>query len=133
MEDQAIAKAILCVDDEAIVLLYLVSTLRNNYGDRFLYEKAANAENGMQVLSALHAQGVRIVLILSDWLMPGMNGDEFLQSVHAKYPSIKAIMISGRVDESQVDHLRADKFDFVFLSKPLVPKALFRAIDSLGL
>lgn len=91
-------RAILCVDDEAVILLSLVQELKNAFGSRFLYEKATSADDALEIIDDLAADGVRVILVISDWLMPGIKGDAFLEMVRQKYPDIKAIMITGHAD-----------------------------------
>jgi len=87
--------AILCVDDEPIILLSLVQELKRTFGGELEYEQAMNAEAALKTIEDLEAEGVRVILIISDWLMPGIKGDEFLEIVHGRYPGIRAIMITG--------------------------------------
>lgn len=87
--------AILCVDDEPIILLSLVQELKRTFGGELEYEQAMNAEAALKTIEDLEAEGVRVILIISDWLMPGIKGDEFLRIVHERYPGIRAIMITG--------------------------------------
>ncbi len=87
--------AILCVDDEPIILLSLVRELKRTFGGELEYEQAMNAEAALRTIEDLEAEGVRVILIISDWLMPGIKGDEFLEIVHERYPGIRAIMITG--------------------------------------
>ena len=88
--------AILCVDDEPIILLSLVQELKRTFGNELAYERAMNAEAALATIEALEKEGVRVILIISDWLMPGIKGDEFLRIVHERYPDIKTIIFSGR-------------------------------------
>jgi CheY-like chemotaxis protein len=92
--------AILCVDDEAFILAALKSELRMAFGPRFMYETAPGAEQALGLLEDLHDQGVRVILVISDWLMPGIKGDEFLTLVRERYPDTHAIMITGQADDS---------------------------------
>jgi len=87
-----IKKAIVCVDDENIILDSLGEQIENMFGGEFLYEYAENAEEGMEVLEELTNDDISLVVIVSDWLMPGKKGDEFLISVHKKFPKIIKIM-----------------------------------------
>ena len=97
--------AILCVDDEKIILLSLIRELRNTFGDEFVYEKATDAYQAYEVIDDLAREGIKLILIISDWLMPGIKGDEFLETVRKRHPDIKAIMITGQADESVINHL----------------------------
>lgn len=90
--------AILCVDDEEMILLSLKQELRGHFGARFQYETALSAPEAMTIIDELVESGICVILILSDWLMPGMNGDEFLVKVNEKYPDIRALMVTGYAD-----------------------------------
>ncbi len=78
-------KAILCVDDEMIILLALIQELKSSFGNEFLYEKATDANQAFEVIEDLELEGVKLILIISDWLMPGIKGDEFLEMVKLQH------------------------------------------------
>lgn len=96
-------KAIICIDDEKIVLDSLKSQLHRNLGDDFTYEFAEDVSEGMEVLEELIADDTKIVLLVSDWLMPGMKDDVFLIKVHEKYPEIKKVLLTGQADTEAVE------------------------------
>lgn len=122
--------AILCVDDEPIILLSLVQELKRTFGTDLAYERAMNAEAALATIESLEAEGVRVILIISDWLMPGIKGDEFLRIVHDRYPDIRAIMISGNADpEEMKEFLKLESLVAVF-GKPWDRKRLAEAIRS---
>jgi DNA-binding NtrC family response regulator len=79
----------------------------------------------------LIADGVKVILIVSDWLMPEMNGDAFLRIVHERHPEIKAIMLSGRIDEDTVRRLEEEGLFSGFLSKPVAPTDFYALVDDL--
>jgi CheY-like chemotaxis protein len=86
-------KAILCVDDEPIILNSLKAQLKDYFGKHYLYEYAESAEEAWEVIEELHGNGVKILVIVSDWLMPRIKGDEFLIQVHQKFPDIIKVML----------------------------------------
>ncbi len=47
-----------------------------------------------------------------------MKGDEFLMTVHERYPEIKTIMLSGQTDESRLGALREAGAMDAFVRKP---------------
>ena len=98
-------KAILLVDDEAIILLAMRRELRSELGPSFRYEIATSAEEGLAVIDELATDGIRVVLVISDWLMPGMKGDEFVVRVRGIHPGVRTVMVSGQIDEEQLDKL----------------------------
>ena len=97
--------AIMCVDDEPIILDSLVQELRAGLGDRFIYEKAVNAALALTILSEFSREKIKVIILISDWLMPGMRGDEFLSVVKNLYPEIKALMITGHADQASLDRV----------------------------
>jgi|WetSurMetagenome_2_1015567.scaffolds.fasta_scaffold1062610_1 DNA-binding NtrC family response regulator len=125
--------AIVCVDDEAVILMSLKMLLRKRYGRRFRYEGAADASSALSIVEDLIADGVRVILIISDWLMPGMNGDAFLRIVHERHPGIKAIMVSGRIDEDSIRKLEEEGLFSGFLTKPFAPTDFYALVDALVL
>ena len=76
----------LLVDDEQVVLHSLKSQLRRVFGRRFTYEPAENVAEAWEVIDELHAADGRVVVVVSDWLMPGVRGDAFLTDVRAGFP-----------------------------------------------
>ena len=87
--------AILCVDDEKMILDSLKTQLKTNFGTRYLYEVAENAADAMEIIDELSEDGMDaiVIVIVSDWLMPGMKGDEFLIRIHEKYPNIVTVLL----------------------------------------
>lgn len=121
-------RAILVVDDEAIILMSIKRTLRMKFGAGYLYETAMSAELGLEAIERLFGEGIDVVLVISDWLMPGMKGDAFLTSVHETHPEVKLIMISGHIDEVEMERLRRDVDLLAFLRKPWDIGALTEAV-----
>lgn len=95
--------AILCVDDEVIILESLREQLERAFGDKYLYEMAEGAEDAWEIIQELYCDGVRILVIISDWLMPGVKGDDFLIEVYQKFPDIVTVMITGQADQAAVE------------------------------
>jgi DNA-binding NtrC family response regulator len=110
--------AIVCVDDEAIILMALVSELKSHYGDSFIYEQALNADSALAAIDQLESEGIIVSLVITDWLMPGVKGDVFLEMVNKKYPLIKAIMITGQADEEAIDRMKRKEYVVSVLRKP---------------
>jgi CheY-like chemotaxis protein len=110
--------AIICVDDEVIILYSLVQELKMNLGDRYIYESAVNATEALQVIDNLVQEGVQVDLVISDWLMPGIKGDEFLVIVKNKYPGIRSILITGQADDAAMERASRDAGASAILRKP---------------
>jgi CheY-like chemotaxis protein len=123
-------KAILCVDDERIVLLSLRDQIVKHFGDRYRYEVAESADEAWEVIEELHVEGVRILVIVSDWLMPGIRGDEFLIQVHQRFPDIVTVLLTGHADEAAVERARQYANLHAYITKPWSEEILIETIKS---
>jgi len=123
---------LLCVDDEVIVLTALKDQLRRAFGSDFVIDVAESAEEALELLEELADQGHKVLVIVSDWLMPGMKGDEFLIQAHQRFPTVVKIMLSGQAEQSAVDRARREAGLHEFLAKPWNAAELVESIN-LGL
>ncbi|MES2296252.1 MAG: response regulator [Pseudomonadota bacterium] len=121
---------LLCVDDEIIVLLALKDQLRQAYGDAHLIEAAESATEALELLGELVGDGYTPLVIISDWLMPGMMGDEFLIEAHQRFPRVVKVMLSGQADAAAVERVRRHANLHEFMAKPWDDAALIRCINS---
>lgn len=117
-------KAILCVDDEKFVLDSLKEQLKSRFGQQYLYETAQGADDAWEIIEELVDDQIEILIIVSDWLMPGMKGDEFLIKVHQNYPNITTVMLTGQADEAAVNRAKKEANLFRCLHKPWTEKEL---------
>jgi DNA-binding NtrC family response regulator len=122
--------AILCVDDEMIILESLKEQLQRHFGDQFLYELAEGVDEAWAVIDELYAEGIRLLVIVSDWLMPGVKGDEFLIAVHQRYPSVMTVMLTGQAEETAVERARQEANLFACLRKPWTETELVDVIET---
>jgi CheY-like chemotaxis protein len=120
--------AILCVDDEAIVLSTLREQLRRNFGDRCLFETAQNVDEAWEVIDELVADGVQILTIVSDWLMPGTRGDEFLIAVHRRFPQVVTVLLTGQADDDAIERARKEAALHACIAKPWSEQELVAAV-----
>jgi CheY-like chemotaxis protein len=121
---------ILCVDDEKVVLKSLKRQLKQAFGNNYQYEAAENAEEALDLIDELNEDKISIILIVSDWLMPSMKGDEFLIKVHQKFPKIVKIMLSGQADESAIERVKEQANLHRCLYKPWSEAELIETIKS---
>lgn len=91
-------QVIVCVDDEPIILRSLKIELREVMGTDCLLEIAEGGEEAIELIQELIAENYEIPLIISDYIMPGMNGDELLKRVHRMAPKTLKIMLTGPAD-----------------------------------
>lgn len=123
-------KAILCVDDEAIVLLSLRDQIARHFGDRYRYEMAESADEAWEIIIDLWNIGVRILIIVADWLMPDIRGDEFLIQVHQRFPKIVTVLLTGQADESAIERARQQANLYACIIKPWNETDLIHIIQS---
>ncbi|NCN10313.1 MAG: response regulator [Leptospira sp.] len=126
---EASKKAILCVDDEKIILQSLNGQLKSYFKQLYRLEFAESADEALELIDDFFDDGVEVLLILSDWLMPGMKGDEFLIKVHEKYPKIKKIMLTGQADPSAIENAREYASLTDLVSKPWDENELISKIN----
>ena len=130
MNDGVVEKGVLlCVDDEPIVLTALRDQLRRAYGSEYVIDVAESAEEALELLDELAGEGHRLLVIVSDWLMPGMKGDEFLVQAHRRFPTVVKILLSGQAEQAAVDRARREAGLHEFLAKPWNAQELVKAID----
>src|SRR5262249_39393791 len=75
------------------------------------------AGNGAQALAELERQGGRVDLVVSDVVMPEMDGPTLLKELRRRSPDVKIIFVSGYAEDAFEKHL-SDASEFEFLSKP---------------
>ena len=90
----------LLVEDETAVRTLLASVLERA-GYRLL-----EARDGQSALDVAAAHDGPIHLVVSDIVMPGMNGGELAERLTALRPETKMILISGYADNLIVEHAR---------------------------
>ncbi len=123
-------KAIICVDDEPMVLSSLKEQLKNNFKDQYLYETIDNAPDTLQLVDELTAEGVEIIIIVSDWLMPETKGDELLIKIHQKYPKVITVLLTGHADEKAIENAKKNASLFALINKPWDEEKLVETIQS---
>ena len=122
--------ALLCVDDEKYILSSLKGQLKEHFGSQFVIETAESATEAWEVIDELMQGDTRIVLIVTDWLMPRIKGDTFLIQLHNKFPGIIKIMLTGQANRESVDRARNEGGLFRCLNKPWDENELFETIEA---
>jgi DNA-binding NtrC family response regulator len=93
---------ILCVDDDDLILDCLQFQLQDYFAERYNIELAQDAKEAFEIMNQLKIDSVEVLVIISDWLMPGMRGDEFLCKVHETSPNILKLMLTGQADQKAI-------------------------------
>ena len=122
--------AILCVDDEVIILESLKEQLKRQFGARFIYEVAESAAEAWEVIEELQEEDVKVIAIVSDWLMPGTKGDEFLIQIHQRFPNLITVMLTGQADEAAIERAKQEANLHACLHKPWTEDELTQIITT---
>jgi CheY-like chemotaxis protein len=119
---------ILVVDDEPDVeVLFRQQFRRDLRGGRFAMEFAQSGPAALQRIS--DAQGVSLILVLSDINMPGMTGLELLPLAKAMRPDVPVIMITAYGD-AETKRKALENGAEALLTKPIDFGALRCEIDT---
>jgi CheY-like chemotaxis protein len=113
-------KRILLVDDDTSVLQMLTRALTS-------YELTV-AHDGQEALAV--ANGRPLDLLITDYLMPEMTGDELIARMRELRPDLKALVITGHgdvLDRESPDWWR----EVAHLAKPFRIQALRDAVETL--
>jgi two-component system cell cycle sensor histidine kinase/response regulator CckA len=108
---------ILLVEDEDPVRIFGARALRNKG------YKVLEAKSGEAALDLLHGAGETIDLLITDVVMPRMDGPALIREVREFVPDMKVIFISGYTEDSFRQRLDSDS-EIHFLPKPFNLKQL---------
>jgi CheY-like chemotaxis protein len=84
------------------------------------------ASDGAEALERVHADALLFDVIVSDLVMPRMNGVELLQTLSTSYPELPVILISGYGIAELAE--RGIAAPCAVLAKPLVPELLLAEV-----
>jgi putative two-component system response regulator len=113
-------KSILVVDDDPYVL-ESSSTLLSEY--EYSVVSCGCGEDALNLLLKND-----VVLILTDIQMPGMTGIELLGKIHAIYPKMPVVLMTGYAElDMAIDAIKKGAFDFI--TKPYNADHLLHTID----
>ena len=110
------AETILVVEDEPVVLEMVKNILQ---GNGYTVLAAPNGKEGLQVVESAD----RIDLVLTDIVMPGMSGGEFVQRLLPLHPDVRVLYMSGYTKYAVVDHGVLESVNS-FIWKPFSPTDL---------
>ena len=122
-------QVILCVDDEEIIVRSLRDQIRSMFQDVFEIETALNGEEALEIYDELTADDVAIPLVISDYVMPRMNGDVFLKHIYQRSPKTLKILLTGQATMAGVVSSINEAKLYRYIPKPWEKEDLFLAIS----
>jgi two-component system cell cycle sensor histidine kinase/response regulator CckA len=114
-------ETVLVVEDEEIIRRVVCESLRMN-GYTVL-----EVADGSQAITICERQDQPIDLLITDVIMPLMNGPELVRRVKAVRPHLLTLFISGYTDRALI-HQGLREAGTAFLQKPFTPDVLVRKV-----
>jgi two-component system cell cycle sensor histidine kinase/response regulator CckA len=114
---------VLLVEDEDAV---------RSFAARALGQRGYNvlqASTGVEALEVFNNFDGEVDLVVSDVVMPEMDGPTLMKHLRSERPDVKIIFISGYAEDAFRRNL-SDKEDFMFLQKPFDLKELAAAVKA---
>ncbi|HZQ20062.1 MAG TPA: response regulator [Terriglobales bacterium] len=113
--------SVLIVDDEKNIADTVALILQDaGYAARAAYDSSVAL-----AMTREHAPH----LIISDVLMPGINGIELAITVRRQYPQCIVLLLSGQAASADMlEDARARGYEFELLAKPLEPEDLLKKV-----
>ena len=112
------------VDDEKIITSTLTAILtQNGY-------PSIGFTNPLEALESATAQPPAI--LITDVIMPGMNGIELAIEFKARFPHCRILLLSGQTYTADLLEIAKERGqDFTIIAKPIHPSELLAAISRL--
>ena len=86
------------------------------------------ASNGIEAMEALEEKNGAVDLVVSDVVMPEMDGPTLLKAMRARNPDLKIIFVSGYAEDAFDKSVLRDNEQFAFLPKPFALSALVEKV-----
>ncbi len=112
-----VAQTILLVEDDHDVRAYVVEILRE------LHYRVLEAHDADSALGIVDRNDVRVDLLLTDVVLPGMNGRQLAETLKVREPGIRVLFMSGYSRDAIVHEGRLDP-GVELMQKPLTQEIL---------
>jgi len=114
---------LLVEDDNGVRDLVRRELLKTGY-------QVIEAKNGVEACLTATQQSYHVDLLLTDVVMPGMNGRELAEHLAVIKPNLRVLFMSGYLDDISVNS-GMDPHRTTFLQKPFTPDLLLRTVRAL--
>jgi DNA-binding response OmpR family regulator len=120
-------KTILLVDDDASFRFAIATELRVA---GYIVQCAEDGLRAIRMTEKDHEDMIDIDLIITDLVMPRMDGLEFSTELRESHPDIHILVITGNLSEEAEKDLRSlGRIDF--LEKPFTPNELLSRVEGM--
>ena len=116
-------RVVLIAEDEEVVRRVMVMCMAQ------LGWKTLEAADGEEAVRVHREHTGQIDLLLSDYLMPKLNGLEAARQIRGRDPELPVILMSGFTNETTVENFRGEGFEH-FLKKPFQIKQLIELLKA---
>lgn len=111
-------QTIICVDDEEIILEAIQEQLQSSFGDEYNIETSDSGEDALEFFKELIDEGQQVPVIISDYIMPGIKGDELLKEIHKLSPDSLKILLTGHTSIEGISNAINNAQLYRFIAKP---------------
>jgi len=109
---------IICVDDEKFMLDSLRTVLMDEFENKYTIEIAEDAEDALEMLKSYIQEGIDVPLVISDYIMPGMKGDELFKQIQQVSQATFKIMLTGQASLDAVKNAFNKANLYRYIEKP---------------
>jgi CheY-like chemotaxis protein len=124
--------AILAVDDEKIILDSIKIQIEKNFSHKFIFDYADNPEEALEVIDELTKEDINLLLVISDYMMPGMTGEEFAIKVKSKIKNANILILTGHMSQEKGLDLMKKNIVLKVMQKPWREDLLIDFINKLS-
>jgi signal transduction histidine kinase len=115
---------IVCVDDEPAVLDSLRRELSEAFEESCELETAMGGLEAIELVKDLVADQCEVAVIISDYLMPDLKGDEVLRQICACSPKTLTVMLTGQAGVDGITNAINTAQLYRYIAKPWQPSDL---------
>ena len=90
--------------------------------------RVRSAASGGEALEVWAREAGKFDLLLTDIVMPGVNGLDLADRMRSEQPELKVVIMSGYPADVDMGGALA-KNDFLFLGKPFAPEGILKALQ----
>lgn len=110
--------AIICVEDEPAILDGLNRILQKEFGNECDVYAEDDGEDALKRINKLIQENVDIAIVISDYFMPGIKGDEVLIQSHRLVPNALKILLTGGASVEGITNIINKARLYRYMSKP---------------